>query len=208
MSLSNKRLAVLEDHLIVVEGIRFNIQEWGFEAMDHYSNGNELLRGLKSGKNYHLLIMDLGVPNTDAENLFVRIRREYEDLDILIFTGLSHPSILTRYMNLGAKGFVGKLAGNDELHLAIKLIAKGEKYIDSRLALNKFSFTEAPFEKLTPREIQVAKLLVLGKPYKEIADELFIEINTVGSFRTRIARKLGIESIDNLRLLAAQYGHL
>lgn len=208
MNDDKKRLAVLEDHLIVVEGMKHRLDEWGFETLDHYTNGNELMNALKRGEKYDLLIMDLGVPNTDTENLISRIRRDHEWLKILVLTGLSHTSVLTRYMNMGARGFVGKMAGHDELALAIRLILSGEKYIDSRLAVNNFSHTEDPFEKLTPREIQVFKLLILGKSYRDIAVELFIEVNTVGSFRTRIARKLGVDSIDDLRVLAAQFGHI
>ncbi|GGH71862.1 response regulator [Phaeocystidibacter marisrubri] len=208
MNTRKKRLAVLEDHLIVVEGMRHHLEDWGFKVLDHYSCGNDFLNALKRGESYDLLIMDLGIPNTNTENLIVRLRRDYSWLKVLILTGLSHSSTLTRYMNMGASGFVGKMAGNDELALAIRLVLNGEKYIDSRLSVNNFSHTEDPFERLTPREIQVFKLLILGKSYRDIAVELFIEVNTVGSFRTRIARKLGADSINDLRLIAAQYGQI
>lgn len=201
------RLAVLEDHLMVVEGMRFQLNNWGFDEMDHFEVGADLMSALSRGEQYDMLIMDLGVPKTDPHVVISNIMREYPDFKILILSGSKQSSMAFQFIKMGVKGFVSKEAGNDEIALAINLVRKGRSYIDSRLSIQKLGEQENPFAKLTSRESQVCEMLLQGMSYQDIAADLYIEVNTVGSFRTRIARKLGVKTLDDLKSLALRHGH-
>lgn len=202
---TTKRLGLLEDHLLVAQSMQYKLSEWGFDEFKHYKSDRNLLDDLKRGEHFDLLIMDIGIPDTDVERVFAIIRREYPDINVLFLSGSKIPSLVSRLMKMGARGYVSKMAGLDELSLAIKVIESGEVYVDTRIFNNTLLHDGDPFDKLTPREMKVCELLVAGKSYKEISETLFIEVNTVGSFCSRINQKLQISSRDELQTLALRF---
>ncbi|KAB2807643.1 LuxR C-terminal-related transcriptional regulator [Phaeocystidibacter luteus] len=201
-----KRLGLLEDHLLVAESVRMQCESWGFSEFIHYSSAKQLLSELSGGLEFDLLLMDLGMPNTDVEQVFAQIRRKHPAQKVLFLSGTRIVEVVNRLMKMGARGFVTKMAGWEEVGFAIKLVMLDEVYVDSRLYRKDIAINVDPFESLSTREHTVCSLIVEGKTYKEIADTLFIEVNTVGTYMSRIHKKLGTESREEINNLALRYG--
>lgn len=197
-----KRLAVLEDHNLIVDGFRLNLQKWGFTELDHYKSGKELLSKVKEGLEYDLIILDLGVPETNSEFVFHQIRSLAPHTKLLIYTGYRLPILAKYYIKHGAKSFVSKNAGLDELTLAIRLVMDGGVYLEAGLVEQSLRLDQSSLSNLSKREMDVFILLVNDIPYKEIAEKLNIGVNTVGTYRTRIGEKLGVNSIIEFKVLA------
>lgn len=200
------KVGLFEDHVLIAESLRYRIVDWGYDELVHMKTEKELFNALRGGEDFKLLIMDIGIPDTDIERTFAIVRRDFPDLDVLFLSGSKHTSLTIRLLRMGAKGYVSKVAGFDELNLAIKVIQSGEVYIDSRVVKNQFLHSGDPFETLSVRELAVCEMLILDKSYREIADVLFIETNTVGTYWTRINQKLKVGSREELKTLALRYG--
>lgn len=199
-----KRLGVLEDHKLIVEGFLLNLQKWGFGEIDHHLTGKELLAKIDSGTSYDLIILDLGVPKTNSEFVFHQLRSKIPNTKLLIYTGYRLPILAQYYLRHGAKGFVSKSSGLDELSLAIRLIMEGGTYLEAGLVEQSLKNNLSALLSLSKREMDVFILLVNDLPYKEIAEKLNIGVNTVGTYRTRIGDKLGVESIIEMKILAME----
>jgi DNA-binding NarL/FixJ family response regulator len=102
-------------------------------------------------------------------------------------------------LKLGASGYVSKQAALGELVAAVRKALAGQRYITPSLA-EALAATVAgetaavPHEMLSNRELQVLREVALGKPLKQIAAELSLSEKTVGTYRTRISRKLGLST--------------
>lgn len=201
-----KRLGLLEDHLLVAESVRMQAEGWGFSEFVYYSSAAQLKSDLAGGLEFDLLLMDLGVPNSDVEHTFGQIRAKYPEQKVLFLSGSKVVGVVNRLMKMGARGFVSKMAGWDEVGVAIKLVMSGEIYVDSRMYRGDLTFDGDPFENLSAREYKVCGYIVAGKSYKEISEILFIEANTVGTYVSRIHKKLGTEKREDIHSLALRFG--
>ena len=150
-----KRIGLLEDHLLVAESVKMQAEQWGFSEFIHYQSAAALMSDLKGGLEFDLLLLDLGVPNSDVEHTFTSIRAKYPHLKVLFLSGSKVAGIVSRLMKMGARGFVSKMAGWEEVGVAVKLVLSGEIYIDSRMYSGNLTKDGDPFDQLSSREFKV-----------------------------------------------------
>jgi DNA-binding NarL/FixJ family response regulator len=114
-----------------------------------------------------------------------------------------------RVLSAGAKGFVSKDAELEELKKAIKIAMLGKTYITQNVAdllsQQQFKKTENPFTTLSPREFQIANLLLEGKSVSEISKSLFLQNSTVGTHKGKIYHKLKVANLIELKEMASVY---
>ncbi len=123
---------------------------------------------------------------------------------VLVFTGWADENSLMRAMTAGAKGFVEKTAPFDEFVHAVRSVARGETIVSPRL-LPMLTRSAAGIEKeatLSPRELDVLECLATGRSTSEIAEELYVSVNTVRNHLSRLFDKLDVHS----RLEAVRVG--
>ena len=117
-----------------------------------------------------------------------------------------------RALVTGASGYVGKAGDANELLRAIRDVARGRRYLASsvaqNLALAGIGGGGSPFDECSPREIEIALLLVQGMQQQEIARRLSLSPKTVNTHKSRMFEKLGLSISDTVGLarLVAQYG--
>ena len=125
---------------------------------------------------------------------------------VVVLTMQDDPAFAREAFRLGAKAFVVKHAAGAELVDAIRAAARGDTYVNPVLGARLAAEPEGPPGGLTPREIDVLRLVAAGHTNPEIADKLVISIRTVETHRAAIHRKLNTASRAEVVAFARDHG--
>lgn len=205
-----KRFLLIDDHVVVRAGISTLLQRTFAPAeIFEAANGREAMERLAE-RSYALVVLDIQMPGTDAQSLLADILLKYPDCKVLIFSMSSESVHAKRYLRYGAKGFVSKEVGLEEIIKAIRIILDNRRYISDSLAtqLANESFdtlTANPFNKLSTREFEIASLLLTGQTISNIGAKINIRVSTVGTHKARMFEKLGVSNLLELKELASTY---
>ena len=195
---------IVDDHEIVRAGIKNVVKilyqpDMICEAQNEATAREHLLRS-----NFELIIMDVQMPNTDPISLINFIHEQHPESKVLMFSMTPEKIYANKFYNAGVMGFVSKGAGLNELTKAIDLALNGRKYFSAAFAeqltvggSSNDSFVN-PFEKLSSREMQVAKLMMKEKAITAIAEKLSLNPSTLASHKAHIFQKLGINTLAEL----------
>jgi len=204
------RILIADDHSIVRSGLKLVVKEiLPWTDIDEASNGNEVISLLKKNR-YSLIILDINMPDTDSVSLVCNLLAYQEDIRILIFSINPEPLFANRYLKMGVKGYLTKDCNAAEISRAIQAILEGKtwlshsakEYLRNETAHGK---KDNPFDKLSDREMQTAKYILLGYSYAEIQKILNVHPSTIGTLKTRLFGKLNVKSMFDLGALARLY---
>ncbi|HEX2787631.1 MAG TPA: response regulator transcription factor [Ignavibacteria bacterium] len=202
------KLIITDDHKMFREGIKNILNDYeDIEVLSEAGSGEELLEKLTQ-QTADVILMDINMPGISGIETSKIIKKKYPETFILALSTSDDDNYIIEMLNTGAKGYVLKSTGIEELVSAIKTVAKGDSYFckeASEVILNQFtkskenkkskSSSEVP---LTDREIEILKLIAEGLTNKEIADRLFISIRTVDTHRRNLHQKLNIKNTAGL----------
>ena len=200
------KLLLVDDHAVVREGVRrllsLSIEATLLEAQ----TGREALSVFRAERP-EVVILDLNLPGSGGLDLLRRLLIEDPKTRVLIFSMHTTPLYVARALQAGAKGYISKGAGAEELVEAIRAIMDGGKYVERELAadlaLNVFGSDETG-KPLSPRELDIMRLLAKGKGLSDIADALGISYKTVANTCTGMKHKLLVERTSDLIRLAVE----
>ncbi len=157
-----------------------------------------------------IVLMDIRMPIMDGVAATGAIAQLYPDLKILILTTFDDDEYVSKAMRLGAKGYLLKDTEPDELAMAIRAITRGHTQLgpglfEKAIANATVPLVSPPSElaQLTPRELEVLKLIAAGSNNREIAEVLFLSENTVKNYVTNILSRLNLRD----RTQAALFAH-
>lgn len=196
------KIVLVDDHSVVRHGVSVLLKK-AFEkvTITHADNFEALLITLKEKQD--LIFLDINLPGGNSTKMVEKIRLDYPDLLIMMFSAYDESRYALRYIHAGANGFLNKYSKDEEIIKAVQLLLENGKYISDVVkeailqnALSKNPIN--PLEKLSDREIEVAELLGSGEGNLEISNKLNIQMSTVSTFKTRIFDKLGITNIVRL----------
>jgi len=147
----------------------------------------------------HVLVLDLRLPNGSTIDTIRRLRAQMPRTEIVVVTMEESRQFARQALDAGAVGFVLKDRADSELVPAVRLAASGEEYVSPRVsaALDALQRTEGLGE-LSPREIEIVRLIALGYTSREIATKLNLSRRTVETHRSRIHSKLGVTTRSEL----------
>ena len=214
---SKKNIIIIDDHPLFREGIKAIISHDAcFEVVGEAGNGSEGLRLAKKIKP-DLVIIDLSLPDKSGIDLTKEIRNHLPETKVMIVSMHSKIQYIAESFQAGAAGYVVKESASERLLEGLKIVSKGEYFLDSSISLQVVKklveapvkgakITDAAYSALTPREQEVMRLLAEGVSKKEIAQMLFISIKTVENHRTNIMKKIGFHSTMELIRYAAKLG--
>jgi DNA-binding NarL/FixJ family response regulator len=127
-----------------------------------------------------LLLLDLEMPGMNGGEGFFAIRRRYPRLAIAIVSGVTDASIIRPLLEGGARGFIPKLSGSEQLLDALRRILNGEVYVpDAMFMRGAVHPAEESSDALTARQLDILPLLAEGMPNKQIAGALGVTEGTV-----------------------------
>lgn len=194
------KVLIADDHAIVRTGLRSLIEtDPSLELLGEAAGGYEALELVEKLKP-DILVLDISMPDLDGISVIKKIKPRNSDIRILMLTIHEDKALLQEALKSGASGYVIKRVAEKELLLAIKIMMRGDMYIDPSMqhALietdEKRSINQQSVEDLTPREIDVLKLIVLGYTNRQVGEELNISIRTVEAHRANLTDKLGTKS--------------
>ncbi len=206
------RVFLIDDHALVRTGMRMILaQETDLDIVGEAESGEEalpLIRKLKPD----VVLCDLHLPGYSGLEVTERIVRGDQETRVIIVSVLEDGPLPKRLLEAGASGYLGKGGDAQELIRAVRDVARGKRYLGSsvaqNLALLNVSGDGSPFDALSPRELEVAMLLIQGLRQEEIAKRLSLSAKTVNTHKTRLFEKAGVSDNIALARLAAQYGLL
>lgn len=156
-----------------------------------------------------VLVLDLAMPGASSIEAIGQLRERAPQTQIVVLTGEESPVFAQRAFAAGALGFVAKETSDDDLAKAVRAAARGEEFISPQMsgrldALHRVLTDNA----LTPREVEVLRLIALGHTSVEIARKLHLSPRTVETHRAHIHRKLGLGTRAELVRYALRRGLL
>ena len=189
------RIIVVDDHPVVREGLTAALSR-EFTIAASYASAEELLR---SRVDADVILLDLELPGMSGTEAVVKL-----DQPVLVLTAYASDEQIDAVLRAGARGYLLKGAALEEIARAIRAVARGERYLDPRIASRAAALEHAP--RLSPRERDVLRLLAEGSSNKEIASALRVTERTVKFHVTSIFNKLGAENRAQAVTLAHQRG--
>ncbi|SDY22609.1 DNA-binding response regulator, NarL/FixJ family, contains REC and HTH domains [Lysobacter sp. yr284] len=204
------RVFIVDDHALVRTGMRMILSaETDIEVLGDVESGEEALPQIRKLKP-DVVLCDLHLPGVSGLEVTERIVKGDHGTRVIIVSVLEDGPMPKRLLEAGASGYVGKGGDASELLRAIRDVARGKRYLASNiaqhLALSTLDGGASPFDELSPRELEIALLLVQGFRQEEIAKRLSLSAKTVNTHKTRLFEKLAITDTIALARLAAQYG--
>jgi len=205
------RVLIADDHPVVRQGVKQILtEELELQQFGEARNAKEVLENV-SRKKWDILILDINLPDMNGLEILRQLKKVHPDLPVLVLTVFDEDQIAIRVLKAGASGFVTKETMPNELIAAVKKIHSGGRYVSPSLAeklvFNIYSEDEKPVHhRLSNREYQVICLIAAGKSVKQIAEELYLSIQTIRTYRTRILEKMEMGTDADLIHYAIQHG--
>ena len=206
------RVFLCDDHTLFRQGIRKLLElETDIGIVGESDNGQDMLNMLKK-TGPDIVLMDIGMPKTDAVTIIHKIRKISPDVNIVILTTHEDERHIFQAIKSGAMGYLLKSASIDELVEAIRRVYKGDaqlhpgivaKVLKEFVMLDKRKIKEGGkfYSGLTERQKEILRLIALGGTNKEIAKKLVITEKTVKNHISNIFSTLHV----NNRTQAAIY---
>lgn len=183
------QVLIIDDHILFAEGLRKLIDESNTAQVCGVAHTGEQGLRLLRQELPDVLLLDINLPDYDGIQLCALLKTQYPDLKILALTSYSEYTMVRRMMESGAAGYVLKNALAEEMLEGIQQVAAGNPFLCHEVdLLMKKQANHAIW--LTPRERELLQLIVDGYTNHEIADKLFLGVETVNSYRKNLLFKL------------------
>lgn len=206
------KVMLADDQEIVREGIKMMLSlDDEIRIVGEAGNGRELLL-LLEGQLPDVILMDIRMPGLDGVETTEIVKREHPEIRVIILTTFNEDEYIFRGLKNGADGYILKDSGSDDIIKAIKTAFSGNILLNPEVAakvvkaLNAADYhaksdkEAANLTLLTPRELEVARLVAEGKNNREIGNSLFLTEGTVKNYVTRILEKLELSSRTELAI--------
>jgi DNA-binding NarL/FixJ family response regulator len=199
----NIRIAILDDHQIVIDGLRLLLEnQLHFEIVGQFNRGQELLDALAALK-ADIVITDILMPEMDGLEVAMRLKDQFPDIKVIALSMNGEGPLAEKMIEQAeVAGYVLKTTNKSELTEAIESVYAGDTFYAKEILdeLNSFRKIKQENESinLTIREIEIIQCIASDLTNKQIADQLFISERTVETHRKNIFRKTNIHSAVGL----------
>ena len=204
-----QKILLADDHAVVRSGLRALLENAGYQIIAEAENGERACT-LWQEHRPDLGIIDLDMPGIGGLEALHRIIARDPNARLVIFSMHSDNIYAVRAMQAGAKGYVVKTDAPEVLLDAVRQVSRGGRYIGhelaQHLAMDRFSPTENPLEKLSPREFEVFRRIAEGVSLSGIAEQLHIGYKTAANIQTQVRQKLNVQTTGQLVHLAIRFG--
>jgi two-component system, NarL family, response regulator len=198
------RILIADDHPVVLQGLIMILeQESNLEVVGQARTGYEAVELFQQHRP-DVVLMDLRMPEMDGVEAITKICEACCTAQIIVLTTFDSDEDIYRGLQAGAKGYLLKDAGAEELLAAIRAVAGGQKYLAPAVGAKLAERMSSP--ELSDRELEVLRLMAKGKSNREIAAKLHITENTVKFHVNNVLSKLGVSDRVQAVLVALRRG--
>jgi two-component system response regulator NreC len=185
------RVVIADDHAMVRDGLRVLLDmEPDLEVVAEAGGVATTVSSLEA-QTPDVLILDVHLGAENGLDAMPTLLDASPATRVLVLTMQDDPAFARKALRAGASGYVLKEAPRSELIEAVRAVGRGERYLHPNLAARAVLEGE-PADGLTPRELEILRLLALGHTNVQIAAELFLSVRTVETHRANLQRKLGV----------------
>lgn len=223
------RILLADDHDILRQGLRLLLEaQPDLHVVGEARTGRSAVEQV-TALQPDIVVLDISMPDMDGLEACQYIRKLHPDVQVLILTMHESEEYFLQALRMGATGYLVKKAAPAELCTAVRTIAQGgaflypglakaliRAYLGSKSKVPAVAPTQIEsaknaefshvFSVLTPRELEVLKLVAEGHTNQEIADLLVLSIKTVQAHRANVMEKLGLHDITHLVRFSLRYG--
>lgn len=202
-------VALVDDHQIVRDGIKALLEgSPNISVVAEAESASDILDKIPTA-NPHVLIVDISLPKMSGIELTKVITRDYPSIKVIVLSMHTTQDFVFNAIKAGAKGYLPKSITKCELKEAIEQVYSGKEYFSkdiSEIILKSYlqqvkdpeRASDQHEQKLTPREMEILKLVAEGYSNQLIADKLFISVRTVESHKNHIMQKLELTTTVDL----------
>jgi two-component system, NarL family, response regulator NreC len=204
-------IVLADDHKVVRSGLRMLLESDGRFAVTAESGDVAGTIEAVQRCRPRVLVLDLNMGGESSLESIPQLRTDAPETQIVVLTMQDNPAFARAALRAGAVGYVLKDAADAELMSAVELAAEGRTYLNPELGAKLASEpleTDTRPDNLSPREIEVLKLIALGHTNSEIASSLFLSVRTVESHRAHIQQKIRLTTRAELVAYARDHGLL
>jgi DNA-binding NarL/FixJ family response regulator len=190
------RVLIVDDHTVVREGLQVMIESSGeFEIVGQAANGHEAVY-LSEKLQPDVVLIDIQMPGMGGIEATSCIIHRVPTAQVVMISSFDQDEYIYQSIQAGARGYVLKSSGVEELLNVVRAAARGESLLSPNIATRLVGHISAvdKRQEFTPREHEVLHLLARGLRNKEIASQLHITERTVKNHIANIMAKLGVES--------------
>jgi len=209
------KVYIVDDHKMVIEGLKLLLEPYNeIKYLGSSNSGDEVLE--KAWEDVpDVILLDINMPGKNGIDTCEALLKKLPDVKIIAITMHKESSLIKLMLSKGARGYVLKNAGSEELITAIRTVYDGKMYLDdtaNEIVINTMTNPgrskkkeQSPFPKLSRREKEVLHLIINEYTTQEIADKLFISFGTVETHRRNMLIKTGTRNTAGLVRVALEY---
>ncbi|HXI55758.1 MAG TPA: response regulator transcription factor [Polyangia bacterium] len=206
-------ILLVDDHAVVRRGLRELLgEEFPSAEFGEAASGADAL--IQIGKRpWGLVILDVSLPGRDGLAILKEALALRPGMPVMILSVHGEDQYAIRALRAGASGYVTKETAPEDLTAAVRKVLQGGRYVSPRLAekmaaalATRDGTSQLLHEGLSDRELQVLRMLAVGKSVKEIGADLALSEKTISTYRTRIIGKMNMRSNAELMRYALRAG--
>jgi DNA-binding NarL/FixJ family response regulator len=208
-------ILIADDHQLFRQGLERLLNRRSFtKLVYHAANGREAI-DIVNAQQIDLIFMDVRMPIIDGIEATKTITRSHSGVKILGLTMLDDRDSVVRMFKAGARGYLLKNTGIEEIEEAVKDVCAGKRYyskelndilLEQGISPKQWIRTSSLKVELTEREIEIIKLIVQGFKTKEISEMLSISDRTVDNHRMRIYERIKAKNLVDVIFFAIDHG--
>lgn len=207
------QIALLDDHPLFRQGLRYVLLTLPFVAEVVEAGNFEQVLALCRRRVPDVLLLDLQLPDMEGQEVAQRLLAEFPDLKIIVLSMFSADKFVTHMMRLGARSYLPKDVDPSQLSQALEEVLRTGYYFTTSIS-RALARADTPAAgppaavPLTPRELEILRLICQGQTAPQIAASLFISRRTVEGHRQNLLAKTGAPNSAGLAVYAARHGLL
>lgn len=199
-----KNILIADSHPIVIKGLASILKKDEAYKIVAKSNDENELKNHISLKSPDIIIMDIDMPNSSGLSIIKTLKQNNPEVRIIIFSHQPEELYALSAIRFGASGYINKSKSLKKIKTAIDQVARGgiylSKVISEKISSKSSSKTAvvSKYRALSSREIEVLNFISKGLKNKDIAEMLKINEKTVSTYKTRLQKKLNVDSVAGL----------
>lgn len=205
------KVLIADDHDLIRQGLKRIISfEEDMEIVCEAENGEKALENIKQHE-LDVILLDCNMPVMNGIQVLESIKQQENNIKVIMLTVENDRSTIHKAIDIGADGYMLKDSAGTEIVNAIRLVKKGEKYIDKSLVSILFTDIKIKEKKasnvldsLSQRELEVLLKISQGLSNKEIGAQLYLSEKTVKNYATNLFRKINASDRVQATIIAIQ----